>query len=406
MRLFNIVQRRVEVVDEQLFAPDDDDQPSELPYVVISHRWVNQTGPRPKKEITFEDIKNIDIDELLEDPQPEQYDSAAKFQGALKQVLDFSSRRMTTDALQKRAQPIDHFWIDTCCIDQGNLAELSMSINSMYRWYKRAVICFAYLYDYEVSSSQSIIESGWFKRGWTLQELVAPKEMEFFDKNWIPVGTKETLQAEISSRTRIDRSILQMSQKLHHPSVAHRMSWYHDRETKLPEDAAYCLMGLFDVHMPTMYGEGLRSSFRRLQEEIVKYADDHTIFAWKQPENVSVSIRQSNRVVHESGPFATSPACFSDTGIYTSSSNRHNSKPFHLTNKGLQIQLYLQRVSGDLWVAALDIKADSKHDLGIYLRCLSTITRQFCRTRSSEFCLIDHVNRGELKEIYIRSPPV
>ncbi|OSD04108.1 HET-domain-containing protein [Trametes coccinea BRFM310] len=192
------------------------------------------------------------------------------------------------------ADGYDYVWLDTACIDNSSSAELSEAINSMYHWYSQARICYAYLADVSfqtvASSLQSqFMESRWFRRGWTLQELIAPHIVIFLSAEWEVIDTKQNLAVSISTKTGIDVPILTHQQPLASISVAKRMSWAAKRKTRKVEDQAYCLMGIFDVHMPTVYGEGSRA-FLRLQEEICKHIDDDSIFAWGQTFEDSSSL--------------------------------------------------------------------------------------------------------------------
>ena len=186
-----------------------------------------------------------------------------------------------------RSDGWEYVWIDNCCIDQKSSADLSEAINSMYRWYKDAVVCYAYLADISVSVGRrehprkKLRESRWFTRGWTLQELLAPKFLTFYDRDWIDVGTKYSLQHLISDATGIDTSHL--FEQLHLVSAAAKMSWASSRETTRPEDIAYSLLGLFDVNMPLLYGEGAAKAFERLQHQIIGSREDESIFAWLMP---------------------------------------------------------------------------------------------------------------------------
>lgn len=154
----------------------------------------------------------------------------------------------------------------------------------MFRWYRNAVVCYVYLSDMPRCSRQSAVElklsqSRWFHRGWTLQELIAPANIVFYSRDWHTLGTKTTLHQSISHITGIEREYLD-GKNLHTASVAKRMSWAANRETTRDEDIAYCLLGIFDVNMPLLYGEGTRA-FQRLQNEIMKmYPRDQTLFAW------------------------------------------------------------------------------------------------------------------------------
>ena len=216
-----------------------------------------------------------DFESRSRNPSWEKATSAAKLVGACDEAKRWR--------LENQQPLINHIWIDTCCINQSSSAEQSKSINSMFRWYKRARACLVYLYDYEERPGREFTDSEWFKRGWTLQELVAPSQVEFFDMNWKFIGAKRDLIEPLEERTKIDQGVLRNRYHVELYSVAERMSWFGNRETTVPEDTACCLMGLFDVYMPTIYGEGGANAFRRLQEEIIKYSDDRSIFAWKMP---------------------------------------------------------------------------------------------------------------------------
>ncbi|KUJ11110.1 HET-domain-containing protein, partial [Mollisia scopiformis] len=184
---------------------------------------------------------------------------------------------------QALSDGIEWAWIDTCCIDKSSSAELSEAINSMFRWYQNAVRCYAYLFDVPghvnpALDPSELARSRWFKRGWTLQELLAPKNLIFFSSTWRRIGTKEELYGPLATITGIEPEILQ-GEDLQAVSVATRMSWAAKRETTRTEDMAYCLLGIFDINMPLLYGEGKRAFFR-LQEEILKANSDQSIFAW------------------------------------------------------------------------------------------------------------------------------
>ncbi|KAF7197441.1 Vegetative incompatibility protein HET-E-1 [Pseudocercospora fuligena] len=190
-------------------------------------------------------------------------------------------------------------WIDTCCIDKKSSAELSEAINSMYNWYQRAEVCYVFLEDYDSTldnqrqSSDSadakinsrLSKCKWFTRGWTLQELVASRRVLFYDMNGIEFGTKTSLVGQLSSITRVDVPYLDGTMSPQEASVACRMSWASYRRTSRPEDIAYCLLGLFDVNMPLLYGEGDRKAFVRLQGAIISQIDDESVFAWKSTDN-------------------------------------------------------------------------------------------------------------------------
>jgi len=176
----------------------------------------------------------------------------------------------------------------------------------MFRWYQAAQVCYAYLSD--VPKSQRWLDhwitgspfrkSKWFTRGWTLQELLAPETVIFFDDGWLEIGTKSSMETLITSITGID--------ELHtfrQASIAQKMSWVSKRVTLREEDMAYCLLGIFGVQMALLYGEG-HNSFIRLQLEILKNSDDESIFAWTEANNDG----------YFRGLLAGSPTWFKDSG--------------------------------------------------------------------------------------------
>jgi hypothetical protein len=230
-------------------------------------------------------------------------------------------------------------WCDTCCIDKSSSAELSESINSMFQWYHSANICYAYLSDVSgAEGDQNIINrlgrSRWFKRGWTLQELLAPERVNFYDRNWNFLGDKNSLVRCLGDITKINFGALNWPWTLPSYSIATRMFWASSRTTTRTEDQAYCMLGILGVHMPLLYGEG-QNSFRRLQEELIKISDDETLFAHSGPNIL-----------------ARSPQEFS-SGQNLTILKRNISAPYSITNAGLRIHMRV-----------LDLEADagSTHD--------------------------------------------
>ena len=150
----------------------------------------------------------------------------------------------------------------------------------MFRQYRNAAKCYVYLLDVSTNehsqnnlSSQSwdaaFRKSRWFTRGWTLQELIAPLSVEFFSLEGKRLGDKKSLEQQVHEVTGLALRALQGS-ALFEFSIVERMSWVEKRETKREEDKAYSLLGIFDIHMPLIYGEGMENAFRRLREEIDK----------------------------------------------------------------------------------------------------------------------------------------
>ncbi|RYP93070.1 hypothetical protein DL770_000816 [Monosporascus sp. CRB-9-2] len=231
---------------------------------------------------------------------------------------------------------IEWIWIDTNCIDKRSSAELTEAINSMYNWYSASTVCYAYLCDVpdldmtEEDPLHHFRKSSWFHRGWTLQELIAPSKVLFYSKTWTRIGDRSGSLAVVITRiTGIDLSVIRGIANLHQISVAKRMSWAATRQTSRVEDMAYCLLGIFDVNMPLLYGEGPKA-FIRLQEEIIRISNDHTIFCWA---------RDSGAAQSWTSMLAPSPAAFLKSGDYVAMDAWEAPEPYSMTNLGLSIHL-------------------------------------------------------------------
>ncbi|KAI5985002.1 heterokaryon incompatibility protein-domain-containing protein, partial [Pisolithus marmoratus] len=244
-------------------------------YAILSHRW--------GAEVSYEEMVGLMKMEEQERKEVMHRDGYEK-------IIKSCERAMK--------DKYKWLWIDTCCIDKRSSAELSEAINAMYRWYQNAQVCYAYLNDVDESvfptkqDEKWVTSYGWpewFMRGWTLQELIAPKQVEFFNKDWVPIGNKQRLAPTLTDITKIPRDVLAHGLAGKRLSVAQIMSWAARRVTTREEDRAYSLMGLFDVKMPMLYGEG-KNAFRRLQLKIIKGTGDHSIFAWdpRMPRTGSV----------------------------------------------------------------------------------------------------------------------
>lgn len=225
-----------------------------------------------------------------------------------------------------RAYGFDWFWIDAPCIDQKNSVELSEAIRSMYHWYASASICFAHLPD--VPSHDPIRESGsafrrsvYFKRGWTLQELIAPPRVIFLSSEWTVLGEKDGLADLLEEITGIDQDVLTLRRPVADVSVARRLSWASLRETRRVEDQAYCLMGLFDICMPVLYGEG-NKAFLRLQQTILAQICDHTLFAWGAATDMFPTLDLAD-VAEASLPYSTTPLFASSPAAFARSRMIH-----------------------------------------------------------------------------------
>lgn len=217
------------------------------PYAILSHRW----GP-DSEEVSFQDISGLT--------------TAYKNKKGFEKIL----RR----GEQAKKDGWDYFWVDTCAIDKSSSAELSESINTMRLWYSNAEVCYAYLDDVTIdenweSTQTSLKASVWFRRGWTLQELLAPSKVVLYDQSWSMIGTKADIAELLSTIVGIPAYHLVGWPAIREASIAQKISWAANGVTKRPEDTAYCLLGLCDINMLLVYGEGPKA-FRRLQEDIMK----------------------------------------------------------------------------------------------------------------------------------------
>lgn len=227
----------------------DDEHPP--PYAILSHTWTEG------QEVTYNELV------ASGGKNKTGYDK-----------LWFCAEQAATDGYQ-------HCWIDTCCINKVDPVELSIAINSMYRWYQRAAKCYVYLSDvsipvevvnaqaFQIAWEEAFLRSRWFTRGWTLQELLAPPHVEFFSKEGRLLGSRISLEQEIHQVTTIPVNVLRGQDVAEH-SIEERMRWAATRTTTLREDRVYCLLGIFRVFLPLIYGEGEEYATQRLQEEIAR----------------------------------------------------------------------------------------------------------------------------------------
>ncbi|KAI0741012.1 heterokaryon incompatibility protein-domain-containing protein [Earliella scabrosa] len=221
-------------------------------------------------------------------------------------------------------------WIDTCCIDKSSSTELSEAINSMFRYYSLSSVCYAYLRDVPTPEGVSLPNissldyrtvnkfrcSVWWSRGWTLQELIAPGLVLFLSESWDIIGSKYDLSTIVTFLSSIPKDVLRHERALSDVCIAQRMSWAAYRKTTRVEDEAYCLLGIFNINMSTLYGEG-RMAFRRLQEEIIKTNPDTTIFAWGAAiDGDAFKGQRENSSDIEYNLLASSPSDFKEYSSY------------------------------------------------------------------------------------------
>ncbi|RYC53951.1 hypothetical protein CHU98_g12260 [Xylaria longipes] len=237
------------------------------------------------------------------------------------------------------SQGIPYAWVDTCCIDKLHSAELSEAINSMYDYYRKATRCYIYLADVpgdlgrqENGRSKQLSALGssrWFTRGWTLQELIASSARSFYAQDWSLIPVDSILMTLIATVTGIELGLLLKRELLSRYCTAKRMSWVSRRTTTRPEDMAYCLMGIFNVSMPILYGEGPKKAFQRLQAEIINTSFDQSIFIWRGS-------------YESSGLLAKSPSNFANTptlGLWAPA----NLAPTTMTNIGFHARLLFRK---------------------------------------------------------------
>ncbi|RYP07642.1 hypothetical protein DL764_002379 [Monosporascus ibericus] len=207
----------------------------------------------------------------------------------LSHVWDGRNEKIVGACQQAINDNLGWLWCDTNCIDKTSSAELTEAISNMFAWYTKSQVCYAYLDDVDIPPPRATRSSGsaglkknaeennlalantehvqplfaksrWFTRGWTLQELLAPSREVFFAKDWTALGDRNQLSRSISDIARIHIGALRDRSTIWQYSVAQRMSWAADRQTIRREDVAYCLLGIFNIHMPMLYGEGLALS--------------------------------------------------------------------------------------------------------------------------------------------------
>ncbi|KAJ8106240.1 hypothetical protein OPT61_g9667 [Boeremia exigua] len=405
-----------------------DDESSIPPYAILSHTWGNA-------EVTFEEVHHL---------------------RSLAGVGAWKIRQTCIQALQDGLQ---YAWVDTCCIDKKSSAELSEAINSMFRWYKEAAVCYACLEDADLQaanikdlegayikepngrlrSPHNVIDYlqradiRWFTRGWTLQELIAPQTIVFYDKAWRMIGTRDSLRGLLSEITGIYEGVLRGRLDLDTFSVGERMSWAAKRTTTRTEDMAYSLLGIFNINMPLLYGEG-EKAFARLQEEIMKDNNDQSLFAWVPSRGVpfDLAVCKDNGFcpwVKRSVPsgfrsaFALHPREFVRSNLVVPLS-RYTT--FALTNNGVKIKVpILPFGSRDDWaslsqemlqatirrdvtvVVILDCwmrSEDPPHSrVGVVYDCLDAEGLQLIRHGAAPLCLItdDDFRRARCVNVFL-----
>jgi hypothetical protein len=306
-------------------------------YVILSHTWGDG-------EVTFGDFDK----------------PYARDMPGFRKIVDFCTLAIRDG--------YEWGWVDTCCIDKRSSAELSEAINSMYRYYWQAAVCYAYLADFDSSLYRlgltALKSSRWFTRGWTLQELLAPDIVEFYNAKWEPLGTKSSLVTALAAATKIEEKYLKNRANIKDASIGTRFSWAALRETTRVEDLAYCMLGLVDINMPMLYGEGPRA-FYRLQLEIIRKTSEHSIFAWEPVQAVQKDWQLTTVL-------APSPSFFQNAAHIklVEQAKFQEATTHEVTNNGLRITLQSISVGSDRVIGMLNCRDSLGARLGVWLERL------------------------------------
>jgi hypothetical protein len=233
------------------------------PYAILSHTW------KTNQEVTFED--------LIKDNKIRSSRIHACLHRLRSRHLKTGYDKIRFCAQQAWRDGLHYFWVDTCCINKKDPIELQVAINSMFHWYQSAAKCYVYLSDVSTADGEggrqpsawhsAFAKSRWFTRGWTLQELLAPSEVEFFSKEGVCLGNRLELKHQIHDITNISLRALSGAPLVEF-GVDERLSWAEGRSTTLKEDKVYALLGIFGISLPFIYGEEYENVLRRLLEEI------------------------------------------------------------------------------------------------------------------------------------------
>lgn len=388
------------------------------PYLILSHTWGHE-------EVTYQEMRFLQRLKTL----PDHLKQTPGFIAALEVAADLNITDGASLSISKRAgykkilktaelakeKRLQYFWVDTCSIDKTSSAELQESINSMYAWYQKSAFCVVYLEDgaptyhkpadgapivlapADGGNFKFILEScKWAKRGWTLQELIAPAKVAFYDLNWEFLAEKRKTATEICEVTRIPPYVL-ITGDLSRASVAQKMSWAAGRETTREEDKAYSLMGIFGVHMPMLYGEGI-NAFKRLQEEIIRTTSDDSIFAWRSPKG---------SLAHYVGLLANSPHDFAKSTFVT-----RGEGSFVISNLGLKIEAdidHLQKENDDhdwdegLYTCKLDAEDGYEKNVTLLLRKLEPL--KYTRVQADHFSFVSTARKDVKPVLYVEHNP-
>jgi hypothetical protein len=380
MRLLEVHRLELETFDHRN-AP---------PYAVLSHTW---------------GFDEVDYQTLISKPPVKRGRGWDKILRACDQAMQ------------------DHYnwiWIDTCNIDKSSSAELSEAINSMFVWYQRSAICYAFLEDVhtedisqQLDVDQLLRTARWFKRGWTLQELIAPPKIIFYSATWEAIGTKNDLRSTLAEITGVNERVLENPAMLSTMSIAQKMSWASDRQTTRVEDIAYCLLGIFGVTMPLLYGEGSRA-FLRLQEELINRFNDQTIFAWSVSVPLAPDTGERDDKAWESllggGVLALHPSAFKNSSRIVREIRLDTAtEPIAITTRGILIEAYLMPTKNPtiyVWLLPCASTDDPYRVVIIPLRTPSSRTKRYSRIaagiESIQYASEAYMSDSTYEQIYLK----
>ncbi|KAI1756201.1 heterokaryon incompatibility protein-domain-containing protein [Xylaria castorea] len=340
-------------------------------YAILSHTW-------GEEEISLRDMSKPDVNLR---------------KGYAK--IEFCCKQAVRDGLLWA-------WVDTCCIDQTSTSELSEAINSMFRWYSNAKICYAFLAD--VTDQNGFASSRWFSRGWTLQELIAPRVVRFYSSDWKFLGLKSELEDILQNITGIEAVVLSTG-NFSRVCVAKRMSWAAKRDTTRLEDQAYSLMGIFGVNMPLIYGEG-KKAFLRLQQEIMRVSDDQSLFAWGAlPLFPDMHVFLTSRVPMMHGLFANSPTDFATNHDILQVDTQEDNPPPVIHGNGVRVQFPVcTRGDYEFIILACTTRARARAYIGIPVKGWGSSSYARC----GQLVLIfpEHWTEAHTKVLVVKEPPV
>ncbi|KAK7459507.1 hypothetical protein VKT23_009490 [Stygiomarasmius scandens] len=238
------------LIDTQTFELADITESTTVSqYAILSHRWIEG------EEVSFREFRKLG-------EETKSKSGHCKIYAACQQAKKDGFR---------------YIWIDTCCIDNENSDDVARNIKSMYAYYRNASVCYAYLVDVHSWRRESFKNSEWFNRGWTLQELVAPYEVKFFDRDWDYIGSKDAFKDVIEDVTGIPSKVLSGEISVQDVGILERMSWALGRTTTKLQDRAYCLQGLLGVSIEPDYNEDISSAFNRLRIALEAHPEYKTL---------------------------------------------------------------------------------------------------------------------------------